>query len=92
MKSVIEEQTISIQDLSVTQQADVERKLSVTDEEDLRLLFPEGILSKKESTILLYVYVYGYSSTDIANTWNVSRQNVNQIRKKAEKKLRNAYC
>ena len=47
-------------------------------------------LTKKEKSILKLIYIYGYSSTEIARQFSSSKQNINQIKKRALKKLQNS--
>lgn len=47
-------------------------------------------LTKKEKTILKLIFIYGYSSTEIAHQFSSSKQNINQIKKRALKKLQNS--
>ena len=57
-------------------------------EESISGYFPSSGLSEREIFILMAVYTYGYSVSDIAKYLQVSRQNINQIKKRAENKIR----
>ena len=59
-----------------------------TIEESISGYFPSSGLSEREIFILMAVYTYGYSVSDIAKYLQVSRQNINQIKKRAENKIR----
>jgi DNA-directed RNA polymerase sigma subunit (sigma70/sigma32) len=50
---------------------------------------PPDLLTRKEKYILHKIHIMGCSSAEIARTNKMSRQNVNQIKLRAEKKLRN---
>lgn len=45
-------------------------------------------LTEKERYVLTMIYYYGYSSAKIAKTLSSSRQNINQIKKRALEKMR----
>jgi len=49
---------------------------------------PESLLTKKEKAILYKVYIQGCSAAEVAKSNGTSRQNINQIKRRAEKKLR----
>lgn len=55
---------------------------------DLLSLCPT--LTIKEKEILTLVYLYGYSSVEIANKLSSSKQNINQIKRRALQKMKNA--
>lgn len=46
-------------------------------------------LTQKERIILTLIYFYGYTSTEIAQKRGTSKQNINQIKKRALSKLKN---
>lgn len=48
-------------------------------------------LTKKEGSVLDLIYRYGYSSAQVARKIHTTRQNVNQIKKRAEKKIKEKY-
>ena len=45
-------------------------------------------LTEKEQQVLTYIYYWGYSATEIAATWNTSKQNIHQIKQRGLRKLR----
>lgn len=45
-------------------------------------------LTSKEKKVLTLVYLYGYSSAEIADKVHSSRQNINQIKRRAVEKMR----
>lgn len=47
-------------------------------------------LTDKEQFVIIQIYEYGFSSAEIAKHLGVSRQNINQIKKRAESKIRTA--
>lgn len=47
-------------------------------------------LTVKEKEILTLVYLYGYSSVEIANKFSSSKQNINQIKRRALQKMKSA--
>lgn len=53
--------------------------------------YPKGLLTCKEETIIRLIYEAGYSAAEISRALNVSRQSVNQCKKRAEKKLLKYY-
>ena len=48
-------------------------------------------LTDRESVVLRLIYFYGYTSADIAQKFNKSKQNINQIKLRALKKLKKIY-
>lgn len=50
-----------------------------------------NILSKQELQILLLIYINGYSAADIARHFNTTRQNINQTKLRALRKLRSSF-
>ena len=54
----------------------------------ISLLISGSQLTQKEIYVLTAIYEKGCSVSKLADLLHVSRQNVNQIRKRAEKKLR----
>ena len=71
-----------------TQQNDLLKHTAVPDELPLSQGLPQGVLSKTELSVLIAIYEDGESAAGIARKLNVSRQNINQIKKRAEQKLR----
>lgn len=61
------------------------------DEQPLSLYMPRGILTDTEQAILIAIYEDGKSIAEIAKQQNVSRQNINQIKKKAIRKLKTVF-
>ena len=53
------------------------------------LHIPHDILSDKEWAVFFLIHYAGYSSAELAKRKGVSRQSVNQIKRRAEEKLRN---
>lgn len=45
-------------------------------------------LSEYEQQILIYLYIYNLKATEIAKIYNVSKQNINQIKLRSLKKLK----
>ena len=74
--------------MTPTQKNDLLKHTAVSDELPLSQVLPQGILSEAELNILTAIYEDGESVTGIARKLNVSRQNINQIKKRAEQKLR----
>ena len=78
---------VSLEDLTPTQSNLLLVQAAVELEESISMYFPSSGLSEREMLILTAVYAHGYSVSDIAKHLRVSRQNVNQIKKRAEKKI-----
>lgn len=53
---------------------------------DFLLGFPS--LTTKEKQIIVLIYQYGYTSTEIATRLQTTKQNVNQIKLRAQKKIK----
>ena len=51
---------------------------------------PLQALTDKERLVIIHIYEHGFSSAEIAKYLGVSRQNINQIKKRAESKIRTA--
>ena len=79
---------ISIEDLTPAQKDRLSAQIAVENETSISFLIPESQLTQKEIYVLTAVYEKGYSVSKLAEILQVSRQNVNQIKKRAEKKLR----
>ena len=47
-------------------------------------------LTDKEQFVIIQIYEYGLSSAELAKHLGVSRQKINQIKKRAESKIRTA--
>lgn len=82
---------ISLSDLDSSQDQVLERRLAVQDRLSVSELFPESTLTQKEKKILIAIYQEGYSVSDLAAFLHVSRQNINQIKKRAVSKIRNNF-
>lgn len=74
--------------LDLTQNHASEEIMAMYDDLSVSELFPPKLLTKREEQILIAIYEVGYSVSDIATSLHVSRQNLNQIKKRAEAKLR----
>lgn len=79
---------ISIEDLTPTQKDHLSVQISVENEMSVSLLISGSQLTQKEIYVLTAIYEKGCSVSKLADLLHVSRQNVNQIKKRAEKKLR----
>ena len=79
---------VSIEDLTPAQKDRLSAQIAVENETSISFLIPESQLTQKEIYVLTAVYEKGYSVSKLAEILQVSRQNVNQIKKRAEKKLR----
>lgn len=78
---------IATEDLSPAQRNKIEQQAASWDIIPMETV-PKEALSKREYQVLFYVYESGLPVTDIAAQLGVSRQNVNQIKKRAIDKLR----
>lgn len=79
---------ISIEDLTPTQKDHLSVQISVENEMSVSLLISGGQLTQKEIYVLTAIYEKGCFVSKLADFLHVSRQNVNQIKKRDEKKLR----
>ena len=82
-------QPVSWEGLTEAQQSGVEtasREREVQDFQDR--LDTCSSLSARERTILTLIYLYGYTSTEIAKKMDTTKQNINQIKLRALKKLK----
>ncbi len=79
---------VAIEDLTPAQKDHLSAQIAVENETSISFLIPESQLTQKEIYVLTAVYEKGYSVSKLAEILQVSRQNVNQIKKRAEKKLR----
>lgn len=75
-------------DLDSSQMQILERRLAMQDSLSVSELFPKNVLTLKEQKILIAIYQEGRSVSDVAAFLHVSRQNINQIKKRAESKIR----
>ena len=60
-------------------------------EESISSYFPGVGLTSREMMVLKAVYEKGYTVSEVATSLGVSRQNVNQIKKRAIMKLKKVY-
>lgn len=79
---------ISIEDLTPTQKDHLSVQISVENEMSVSLLISGSQLTQKEIYVLTAIYEKGCFVSKLADFLHVSRQNVNQIKKRDEKKLR----
>ena len=56
-------------------------------EDEFFRAIPDGVLSEPEFNIIEMIYLQGYSSAEIARNKHITRQAVNQIKRRALKKL-----
>lgn len=77
--------------LDLTQNHALEEIMAMYDDLSVSELFPPKLLTKNEEKILIAIYQEGYSVSDIAASLHVSRQNINQIKKREEAKLRKSW-
>ena len=81
--------------LNATEEMDKEDALSVESAEDAEgdlaffdLLDRCTALTEKEKQVLILIYFFGYTATEIATAWETSKQNVNQMKQRGLRKLR----
>lgn len=86
-----EPQYIYIEDMSPTQQNDLSMHTAVWNEGNISQILPQGLLSQKELYVLFAIYERGESAASIARKLKVTRQNINQIKKNAERKLKGKF-
>ncbi len=86
-----EPQYVYIEDMSPSQQNDFSMHTAVWNEETISQDFPQGLLSPKELYVLFAIYERGESAASIARKLKVTRQNINQIKKNAERKLKKKF-
>ena len=86
-----EPKCISMEDLTPTQLNNLSAETAVWDEQSLSTIVPDGLLTPREFFILSEIYERGTPVASLAKSLRVSRQNVNQIKKKAESKLRHQF-
>lgn len=56
--------------------------------QDSYIELPEGLLTKIERETIYQIHIMGYNAAEVARIRGVTRQNVNQVKRRAEKKLR----
>lgn len=79
---------ISIEDLTPAQKNILYAQTAVEDETSISLLLFQCSFTQKEIDILTAIYEKGYSVSELAEILHVSRQNINQIKKRTEKKFK----
>mgnify|MGYP000148769143 CR=1 FL=1 len=62
----------------------------ISENKTLPIIILSRTLSTREILILRLCFEYGYTSAEIARHFNVTRQNINQIKKRALKKLKSS--
>ena len=77
--------------MSPSQQNDFSMHTAVWNEETISQDLPQGLLSPKELYVLFAIYERGESAASIARKLKVTRQNINQIKKNAERKLKEKF-
>lgn len=83
--------TVPFSDLSDQQKYYTESKQVIhNDFSDFYFEQLKSYISEKEWEIIELVYIKGYTVSEIANQRNISRQAVNQIKKRALRKLKDA--
>lgn len=83
--------SVSLEELSPTQMNILSLKTATWDEQSLSTIIPDGVLTPREFFILSEIYERGTPVTALAQSLHVSRQNINQIKKKAESKLKQQF-
>lgn len=67
----------------------IQQNLSTEDKETtLPFEILNTILTPKETTTILAIYYYGYTSAELAKRYHLTRQAVNQLKQRALKKLK----
>lgn len=79
---------ISIEDMTFRQKKTMLGQMVVEDDDPVFMLFPQWGLTQKEIIVLNEIYEKGHTASEVASILHVSRQNINQIKKRAEEKLR----
>ena len=83
---------ILFSDLNESEQYYIENLSSTNDTYcNCELSFVKGILTKPEMSIIKMIYCSGYTVMETAHVYDISRQAVNQMKKRALKKLKNAF-
>lgn len=92
-KLIERKKEIVISDLTREQAYYTEVRLAKEDKTDIFVEWGfEKKLNQNEYRIIYMVYIEGYSVAEIVRTSNKSRQAVNQIKRRALKKLKNFFC
>lgn len=80
---------IDISQLSTEQMHYLESLLSSSEQTNENIFgILENCLTKNELRIIILIYYYGYSSAEIARSKKITRQAVNQLKKRALKKIK----
>ena len=87
-KNISDKQLLPFSSLEENQQYTLEKGLS-TDDDSSNLLLQDlqKALTKKEFAVIYGIYYMGYSSAELAKKLSTSRQNINQIKQYALRKL-----
>lgn len=89
-KSSRRKMEIAVSSLSTEQEYYVEKKLSKEDKQNIFIeLNMKEKLTSNEYRIIYLLYIEGYSVAEIARSTNRTRQAVNQLKKRALKKIKN---
>ncbi len=81
---------ILMSDMSDEQLIYVDQKMATEDYGTVAEFFSDS-LSKREQQILYLIYEQGYSIAEIADLFKVSRQAINQAKKRAIEKIKKCY-
>ena len=87
----IEPKCISMEELTPGQLNVLSAKTATWDKYTLSAVIPDGLLTPREFFILSEIYEKGTPVASLAKSLRVSRQNVNQIKKKAVAKLKRQF-
>lgn len=87
----IEPKCISMEELTPAQLNELSAKTATWDKYTLSTVIPNGLLTPREFFILSEIYERGTPVASLAKSLRVSRQNVNQIKKKAVAKLKRQF-
>lgn len=87
----IEPKCISMEELTPGQLNVLSAKTATWDKYTLSTVIPDGLLTPREFFILSEIYEKGTPVASLAKSLRVSRQNVNQIKKKAVAKLKRQF-
>lgn len=90
IKAATMKRTVNYDDLPEVQQKAI-TELTTIDNDPLEWSLPQKCLTNKELEIIRGIYEYGYSSAELAKIMGVSRQNINQIKKYAESKIKESW-
>lgn len=80
---------VPFSELSQEQRYYVEKMMSEWDKTDIWSEFGmEELLNANELKVIYFIYIEGYTASEISRIWNKSRQAVNQLKRRALKKLK----